>query len=113
MYSTAGGLSFCLHLLSVNQDCQDRLREELRVNEPLSAEVLVKLPYLDAVMKETLRLHPPAIWTNRGLTSDVELNMDGQTLALPKGSSVFVPIWAVHRKCCFLLACLLLLVNAL
>lgn len=97
--STAGALSFCLHLLSIHPEVQDKLRKEL-IEEEVNAETILKLPFLDCVINETLRMYPPALWTNRGLTSDITLtSKDGsKELVLPTGSNVFIPIWAVHRK---------------
>merc|ERR1719215_2582379 len=53
-----------------------------------------KLALVSAVVDEVLRLHPPAIWTNRGLHEDIDI--DG--MVLPKGSTVFIPIPAVHHS---------------
>ncbi|KAK7039115.1 hypothetical protein VNI00_010300 [Paramarasmius palmivorus] len=55
-------LSSTLRLLALYPDIQNRLREE--INEAFkdgdaSYETLVSLPFLDAVCRETLRLHPP------------------------------------------------------
>lgn len=97
--STAASLSFILHELSTRPDIQQKLREEVRgvvgVDGELKYEhMLGKLPYVNACVDEALRLHPPAIWTNREL--EMELDLDGTKL--PVGSPVFVPIVAVHRS---------------
>ena len=54
----------------MNQDAQNQLRDEIRAafkehGETLSFDTLMSLPYLDAVIRETLRLFPPVAQLNR------------------------------------------------
>ena len=82
MDTTSSALARLLHLLSEHQDIQDKLRDEVqrasaskrsegRVNSDeddedeasegqLNYDQLMNLPFLDAVVRETLRLYPPA-----------------------------------------------------
>mmetsp|Transcript_22572 Transcript_22572/g.27619 ORF Transcript_22572/g.27619 Transcript_22572/m.27619 type:complete len:368 (+) Transcript_22572:66-1169(+) len=107
--TTAAGLSFCLYRMSVHQDVQKRLREEIiqcksdngiPSQDPLPHELVMKLPFLNAVVMETLRLHPPALWTQRGMTQDVTLYNEtrDKSVTIPYGSNVFLPIYAVHHS---------------
>ncbi|RXW17120.1 hypothetical protein EST38_g8727 [Candolleomyces aberdarensis] len=67
MDTTANALARVLHLLSENQEAQDKLREEIiKAREEHHGELLfdelVSLPYLDAICRETLRLaHADAV----------------------------------------------------
>lgn len=59
MDTTSSALSRILWLLSLNQDVQQKLREEIQEAQhhgQLSYDQLVSLPYLDAVCRETLRV---------------------------------------------------------
>lgn len=59
MDTTSNALSRILWLLALHQDVQDKLRSEIReakrkFGEP-DYEQLMALPYMDAVIRETLR----------------------------------------------------------
>ena len=61
MDTTSNALSRILYLLAKHPSAQDRLREEIQEargnsDVDLAYDDLVKLPYLDAVCRETLRL---------------------------------------------------------
>ncbi|KAK1217294.1 hypothetical protein PQX77_020032 [Marasmius sp. AFHP31] len=59
-------LARTFHLLAQNPEVQSKLRQELREareaqgGEDVPYDVLVALPYLDAICRETLRLYAPA-----------------------------------------------------
>lgn len=62
MDTTSSALTRILHVLSENQDVQDKLREEVlnayksSESGDLDYDTLHELPYLEAVCRETLRL---------------------------------------------------------
>ncbi|KAI0688728.1 cytochrome P450 [Cerioporus squamosus] len=107
--TTSTATTWCLHALTQNPSIQDKLREEL-LSVPTdmpSMEDLNALPYLDCVVRETLRLHAPVTVTSRVAQKDDVLPLsepirdrDGNTLheiPLVKGNRVQVPILALHR----------------
>ena len=70
MDTTSNALSRILQLLAQHPDVQDKLRTEILdaqggQDADLSYDDLVKLPYLDAVCRETLRKHAPVILSVR------------------------------------------------
>jgi len=72
--TTASALCWLMHLVAAHPETQERLVQEfmeLRDSFP-SVEELESLPYLDAVIRETLRLYPSAGFTKSPL-QDVEL----------------------------------------
>ncbi|KAJ7593094.1 cytochrome P450 [Mycena floridula] len=63
--TTSGSIQLILLDLAQNSDAQTKLREELAAADSSDIEVLESLPYLDAVTREGLRLHPSARDTHR------------------------------------------------
>ena len=72
--TTSNALSRVLHLLSEHPDVQAKLRSEVQQAQEHYGEIpfdeLMALPYLDAVVRETLRLHAPVPSTLRIATKD-------------------------------------------
>lgn len=77
--TTATTLVWALYRLHRNPEALGRLRAELAANSGADPADLAKLPYLDAVCQETLRLHPPVPIVLRRLTGDFALR--GRALA--------------------------------
>jgi cytochrome P450 len=98
--TTATTLSFCSYELALNPECQEKLFEEINSaidsNEEISYETLAKLPYLDSVISETLRLYPPIIKLEREAMTDYKLGDTGITLF--KGQVVEIPVYPIHHS---------------
>ncbi|KLO11217.1 cytochrome P450 [Schizopora paradoxa] len=109
--TTSSALSRILQILSKpeNAKLQNALREEIELaleeknDDELGYEdVMDRLPLLDAVMKETLRLHPPVPFVRRVTTRDTTLPLtrpirltDGtytSVLSVPKGTTIWISI---------------------
>jgi cytochrome P450 len=60
MDTTSGALARILHILAQHPDVQGRLRQEITASRANGGDLdygdLMALPYLDAVIRETLRL---------------------------------------------------------
>ncbi|KAH9910993.1 cytochrome P450 [Epithele typhae] len=111
MDTTSNALSRILHLLAMHPDVQDKLRAEIVEAQggdgsDLAYDDLVKLPFLDAVCRETLRLHAPVAVLGRFATEDTVLPLsapvrtrDGRSLAelpVPRGTHVFMNFQACN-----------------
>ncbi|KAK6262963.1 hypothetical protein QUC31_008779 [Theobroma cacao] len=82
-----------LHPETMNK-VQEDLIEVVGANKIVEEYHIYKLPYLHAVVKEALRLHPPApLLLPRSPTQSCTVG--GYTI--PKGAKVFMNAWAMHR----------------
>lgn len=92
--TTATALAWLLYELAHHPENQSKLREELKtanISEPTS---LRGLPFLNAVIKETLRLHPPI---SLGIRKALEpLKISG--FEIPKGANVLYCPYLTHRN---------------
>jgi len=107
--TTSTATTWALFALTQNPDVQTKLRDELlkvSTDNP-SMDELSALSYLDAVVRETLRVHSPVPSTIRVAMEDdvIPLNTpfvdkNGQTqhgIKVSKGDTIFVPILAINR----------------
>jgi len=94
--TTALLLAHTFYLLSKQPEVERQLRAELEQvlagRTPTAADVR-KLPYAERVLKESMRLLPPAWTTGREALEDVEIN----GVHIPKGAQILISQWVVHR----------------
>jgi cytochrome P450 len=93
---TAHTLAFTLYLISQHPDVEARLLEEIdRVigQRAITIPDLEQMPYLEMVLKESMRLLPVTTLLSRQAVESVVLN--GYTL--PKNSLVLIAPWTLHR----------------
>jgi cytochrome P450 len=94
--TTALSLSWTFWLLALNRDAHLRLREELEhvlAGRAPELSDLPKLTYTDQVIRESMRLMPPAWSIQREAMTDVEIG----GYRIPKGSDVLLSQYAMHR----------------
>ncbi|KAJ7762948.1 cytochrome P450 [Mycena metata] len=106
--TTSTAASWALHALSHDQRVQTKLREELLTisTDNPTMDDLNSLPYLESVVREVMRVHAPAVFTQRMAMQDDVLPLskpyidrDGKahdSLLIPKGQMMHIPILAVN-----------------
>ncbi|ORY96310.1 cytochrome P450 [Syncephalastrum racemosum] len=100
--TTANALTFAIYYLAVNPDIQEKAREEAikafgdNHGDILpTAEETKELQYINCIIKETLRIAPPATGViSRGLTTDSEIS----GMVFPKGTRVMLDIYELHHN---------------
>ncbi|MBV6624380.1 MAG: cytochrome P450 [Rivularia sp. (in: Bacteria)] len=94
--TSANALTWTLFLLSqhpqIAQDVFDELQSVLNGEAP-TVEQLQKLPLLERVIKESMRVLTPVPWNARITSQATELG----GYELPKGTEVFVSIYQTHH----------------
>ncbi|KAI9711742.1 MAG: hypothetical protein M1820_001887 [Bogoriella megaspora] len=90
-----------VYLLAQHRNSQTQLREEIREMLPpcdqgsaINPDIFARMPYLDAVINEVLRLYSAFSWTGRVPTTDVVLF----DTTIPKGTALSISPWALHRS---------------
>lgn len=94
--TTALTLSYACHLLATHPEIAARLRDEIDGvlgKAQVGSADLPRLPLLDAVLRETLRLYPPAYIVGREVVESFELG--GYTV--PQGIEILMCPYSVHR----------------
>jgi cytochrome P450 len=94
--TTALALSWTCYLLSEHPQVESKLIAELETvlgGHAAQVEDLPELRYTEAIVKETLRLYPPAWAFGRQAIQDCEV----AGYRVPKGRQVFFFPWVVHR----------------
>lgn len=94
-YGLERAMAEVIHNPSVMSKAKKELEEVIGKGNPVEESDIGRLPYLQAVIKESLRKHPPApVLLPRRAKKDVEIG--GYTI--PKGAQVLINEWAIGRN---------------
>ncbi|KAG8703084.1 hypothetical protein FRC09_004364 [Ceratobasidium sp. 395] len=108
--TTSTATTWALYALTKHPEAQRKLRKELIESslgdEPSMAD-LDKLPYLDNVVRESLRVHPPVPSTIRVADHDVQVpvsksfkdryGVEQTHITVQKGDGIIIPIASMNR----------------
>ncbi|EFA04564.1 probable cytochrome P450 6a13 [Tribolium castaneum] len=96
-------MSFVLFQLSINPDVQSKLRAEVTEafnnnNNNMPYEVVQDLPYLEAVIQETLRIQPPIHSLQKLCTKSFTwtLKETNKPLVIEEGTPIIIPTHALQ-----------------
>ncbi|XP_075237076.1 cytochrome P450 9e2-like [Lycorma delicatula] len=92
-------LTFASYELALNPDIQDKLRDEIltildKYDGECNYQALSEMNYLEMVLNEALRKHPPIGRTDRVCTK--EYTIPGTNVTINPGESVCIPIMGFH-----------------
>ena len=92
--TTTTTLAWLFYLLTTHPQVADKLKTEIIQTDINITTSRRQLPYLDAVMKETLRLYPAAWLFDREPKEDVEIG----GYNIKKGQTIYISPYLVQRK---------------
>lgn len=92
-------LEWAMAELVQNEKAMSKAKQELEEiigkGKPVEESDIAKLPYLQAVIKETFRLHPSVPFL---LPRKANTNVEIGGYTIPKGAHVLVNVWAIGRN---------------
>ncbi|KAI3817964.1 hypothetical protein L1987_11766 [Smallanthus sonchifolius] len=95
--TTTTALIWAMAEIVNNKDVMKKIEEEMKreINSgKIKVSPLTKLPYLQACVKEALRLHPPVPFLLPRLAVET---CEVMNYTIPKNASIFVNVWAIGR----------------
>jgi hypothetical protein len=95
-------LSHAVVDIAMHPEFQAKLQAELDTvqpdrNKPFTPDMVTEenLPYFHALLNESMRLHPAAA---QGSLREAPVDFEYDGMFIPKGSTLQVPMYAVHRS---------------
>nr|WCC58059.1 cytochrome P450 [Pharsalia antennata] len=105
--SSSTVLTFVLYELAVNPECQTKLRNEIlsvlkKCEENFTYEAMQDMVYLDACVRETLRVHPGLAQLSKICTEPYTMTSSGSdfrniSVTVEKGTTIIIPLLGLHR----------------
>lgn len=98
--TSSSAATFALYELALNQEIQDRLRNEIsevasRHDGEITYDGIMEMKYLDMVFNETLRKFPVVDTQFRKCTT--AFRIPNSNLIVPEGVAIMIPVHALHR----------------
>uniref|UniRef100_A0A1B0CTM0 Protein transport protein sec16 n=1 Tax=Lutzomyia longipalpis TaxID=7200 RepID=A0A1B0CTM0_LUTLO len=99
--TTSIAIPLVLYELGRNIEAQEKLRREIQEyqeKDGINYESIQEMQYLDQVVNETMRIHPPLIIISKLCTESVKYPVNGRDVEIPRGMTVHIPIFSIHRN---------------
>ncbi|XP_055695017.1 probable cytochrome P450 28a5 [Lutzomyia longipalpis] len=99
--TTSIAIPLVLYELGRNIEAQEKLRKEIleyQEKSGINYESIQEMQYLDQVVNETMRIHPPLIIISKLCTESVKYPVNGRDVEIPRGMTVHIPIFSIHRN---------------
>lgn len=93
--TTAAALTWALYWVHYLTEVEDKLRNEINANCDLEPNGIAKLPYLNAIVSETLRIYPIAI---NGFFRTVLEPLEIAGYSIPKETIAYISIYLAHHR---------------
>lgn len=96
--------AYALYELALNPHCQEKLFDEITQklanhDGKLTAEALQEMIYLDGVLYEALRMHPPLLVMTKTCTQKYTLpktSEQSEPVTIEPGTVINIPVLGVH-----------------
>ncbi|CAI8617078.1 unnamed protein product [Vicia faba] len=92
-------IEWAMSELLKNENIMSKAKQELEQiigkGKPIEDSDIVKLPYLQAIIKETFRLHPSVPFL---LPRKANANVEIEGYTIPKDAQIWVNVWAIGRN---------------
>ena len=92
--TTSNTMTTLCYNLAQNPHVQEKLVKEIETFDKLDHETIHEMVYLEAVIKENLRIFPPAISLHRECKKDTIIG----NILIKKGVNIKFPVWALHHS---------------
>ena len=96
--TTSMAMTWILLLLAQHEDCQEKVREEVRKvlgdRDEISFQDVKDMTYLEDCIKETMRLYPPVIYINAESIAEMKIG----PYRIPKGTYIGLDVACVQRN---------------
>lgn len=98
--TSSTALSYALYELAINQELQDRTRDEIEkvlqnYDGEISYDSIMAMDFAGRVIDESLRKYSPGNVLMRKCTNDYKV--PGTNVTIEKGKYVFMPMLAIHN----------------
>ncbi|CAD7079539.1 unnamed protein product [Hermetia illucens] len=93
-------MTFALYELALDTEIQDKARNEInevlkKHNGKFTYEAMMDMKYLDCIINETLRKHPPVVVLMR--VAEEDYPVPGTDKIVEKGQRIFIPAYSIHH----------------